>query len=97
MQNDLRAGSVCANEKHTGVNSTAHKGAEICMYVCFALLPHRRGPDCEGDEAGQGGDGDGDAGVLHGEAEALLQRKGAARTRVHISERLRRHEHVVDA
>ena len=67
------------------------------MYVFCILLPHRRGPDCEGDEAGQGCDGDGDAGVLHGEAEALLQREGAARTGVHISKRLRRHEHVVDA
>ena len=62
------------------------------------LRPHRRRPDSEGDEARQGGDGDGDAGVLHGEAEALLQRQfGAAGGGFHVPERLRRHEHVVDS
>lgn len=97
LQKSICIGSVRTLNRINGYDSLTYefKGMNEHKYI-YNSLPHRCGPNCERDEAGQGRDGDGDAGVLHGEAEALLQRQSAARSRVHVSKGLRRHEHVVD-
>ena len=58
---------------------------------------HRDGPDSEGEDVCDGGDCDGDAGVLHGERDPVLE--GAAERLLlgQVVEALDHHEHVVDA
>ena len=96
-QKDLRQGSTCIDKKSRSLVKWVTIGSSINYRFSHVFAAHRGGPDGEGDEAGEGGDGDGDARVLHRQPEPLLQRQRAARAGVHVAERLRRHEHVVHA
>ena len=55
------------------------------------------GADSESHDVSDGGDGDGDAGVLHGERNLLLHRANVLVVLLEVAHALQDDEHVVDA
>ena len=63
----------------------------------FMTIMYRRGPHRKCNEVCHGGDCDGDAGVLHGQSETLLERQVATWAGIHVLQCPRRDEKVVNA